>query len=104
MKKVIFILAFMLMGTYANATAENPIIDNTKTELIKSDVNDGLSIVIKTVIENETCKVTVTYTTSDGETHSATASNNRGDCAKAEALADETALQKAQDHCTISNM
>ncbi|CAM1351071.1 hypothetical protein [Tenacibaculum insulae] len=104
MKKVIFILAFMLMGTYANATTENPIIDNTKTEIIKSDVNDGLKVSIKTVIEVDICTVTVTYTTSDGETHSATASNNRGNCAKAEALANETALQKAQDHCTISNM
>ncbi|WP_275315341.1 hypothetical protein [Tenacibaculum bernardetii] len=45
MKKVIFILAFMLMGTYANATTENPIIDNTKTELIKSDVFNDLSVV-----------------------------------------------------------
>lgn len=40
MKKVIFILAFMLMGTYANAkTVENPIIDNTKTELVKSNTD-----------------------------------------------------------------
>ncbi|WP_143592043.1 hypothetical protein [Tenacibaculum holothuriorum] len=102
MKKVIFILAFMLMGTYVSAnTLEIPIIDNTKTELIKSDVNDGLKVSIKTVIEVDICTVTVTYTTSDGVRHSATASNNRGDCGKAEALANKTALKMAQDH--ISN-
>lgn len=34
------------MGTYVNANSvENPISSKTKTELIKSDINKGLSVV-----------------------------------------------------------
>ncbi|MDO6812634.1 hypothetical protein [Tenacibaculum soleae] len=97
MKKVIFILAFILIGTYANASTENPIIDNTKTEFVKSYVFNGLSAITKTVIEADICTITVTYTTSDGVRHSATASNNRGDCGKAQHLADAVALKMAED-------
>lgn len=84
------------MGTYVSAnTVENPIIDNTKTEKVENSTD--LKVSVKTVIEVDICRVTVTYTTSDGVRHSATASNNKGDCSKAEALADETALAMAQD-------
>ena len=88
MKKVIFILAFMLMGTYANA--------NTETELIKSDTNNGLSVVTKTVIEKDICTVTVTVTRdSDGKQFSSTASNNKANCKAAADAAEENARLKA---------
>ncbi len=97
MKKVIFILAFMLMGTYVNANSvENPIIDNEKTELIKSYVNDGLKVVAKTVIEKDICTVTVTVTRdSDGKQFSSTASNNKANCKAAADAAEENARLKA---------
>lgn len=96
MKKIIFILAFMLMGTYVNANSvENPIIDNTKTEKVENSAD--LKVSVKTAIEADICTVTVTYTTSDGVRHSATASNNRGDCGKAQHLADVVALKMAED-------
>ena len=82
----------MLMGTYANANTENPIIDNTKTELIKSDINNGLNVVTKTVIEKDICTVT---RDSDGKQFSSTASNNKANCQAAADAAEENARLKA---------
>lgn len=83
MKKVIFILAFMLMGSYVNAsTVETLILNNSKTEFLTKNTDLKVSV-IKIALIEDICTVTVTVTRSDGKKFSATATDHNGDCTAA---------------------
>jgi hypothetical protein len=84
MRKLFFVLAFALVGTFAFANTEIDNVEpkeNVKTEtLINGDV---ISYTI-TIDEFDICTVTVTVTRSDGRKFSATASDSNADCTAAE--------------------
>jgi hypothetical protein len=83
MRKLFLMLAFALVGTFAFANTE---IDNVepKENLKTETLVNGDSIVYTIIVDEfDICTVTVTVTSADGRSFSATASDPNGDCSAA---------------------
>lgn len=80
MRKLVFMLAFVLVGTFAFANVE---IDksNTTTE-VKTEILENGDVIQYNIVVDEfdVCTVTVTIMYSDGTSSTATATDNTGDC------------------------
>ncbi|MGB3606902.1 MAG: hypothetical protein WA775_00955 [Psychroserpens sp.] len=96
MRKLFFVLAFSLVGTFAFANVELNNVETKENDNIETLV-DGYVIDYEIIVDEfDICTVTVTITRADGRRFSATASNNQGNCnAAADAAEDEARVLAA---------
>jgi hypothetical protein len=97
MRKLFFMLAFVLVGTFAFANTELNTIDykdEIKTELLE---NGDIVTYNISVDEFDICTVTVTIEYSDGVIVRGRATSNSGNCAAAESAALSEARDRAAE-------
>lgn len=96
MKKIILSLAFVLtfsLVSFSNEKSTETINENlVKIEKLANDVFYHVNIIYDAF---DICTITVTIRYSNGNSYSATASNNKGNCEAAEAAALSAAQELA---------
>jgi hypothetical protein len=97
MKKLFLSISFIVMFSVLSFGTENNFTENhtnfSKALSLNNTFTSSCNIVID---EYDICTVTVTVTLSNGNSYSATASNNQGDCFAARDAAYEHAMLLAR--------